>query len=115
MNIHIEDILNIKIFFEHAQIHKEKYGDSFMAFLSKHYGELKEAHKKEHQEEEKNHHHTPINHNCSTQLNVDIVFDDYQIKIPKISESIKAKPNFYYQDLFSTFEKQKIFQPPRLA
>jgi hypothetical protein len=113
MNIHLEDILNVKEFFEHAQLHKQKHNDSFLSFISKHYGDLKETHKKEHQEEEKNHEHSPINHNCSSQLPVDLAFEVYQIHIPKISLEIESQPNFYYKDLFSTFEKEKIFQPPR--
>ena len=114
MNIHVEDFESIKDFFEHAQIHKEKYGDSFITFLEKHYGNLKEAHKKEHQKEGENHHHSPINHDCSSQLPVDLAFEDFQIKIPKISIEIENQTNFCYKDLFSTFEKQKIFQPPRV-
>jgi hypothetical protein len=113
MNIHLEDMVSIKEFFEHAQLHKQNHNDSFLTFISKHYGDLKEIHKKEHQEEEKNHEHSPINHNCSSQLPVDLAFEVYQIHIPKISLEIESQSNFYYKDLFSTFEKEKIFQPPR--
>ncbi len=113
MNIHFEDVLNVGEFFEHARLHQQKHGDSFLTFLSKHYGDLKEAHKKEHQEEEKNH-HSPINHNCATQLPVDLAFEVYKITIPKVFKEIENQPNYYYKDLFSTFEKQKIFQPPRV-
>jgi len=114
INIHLEDVLNVSMFFEHYQLHKQKHGDDLLTFVSKHYGDLKEAHKKEHQEEEKNHHHSPINHNCSSQLPVDLAFEVYIIFFPKISMEIENQSNFYYKDLFSTFEKQKIFQPPRV-
>ena len=47
-NIHLGDILKFDMLLDHAKMHKSKYGDNFFVFLSKHYGELKESHKKQH-------------------------------------------------------------------
>lgn len=112
VHIHFEDILQLKELMEHANMHKERYGDSFTVFLSKHYGELKESHKKQHQEEEKEH-HTPIHHDCASQIQVDLLIEiiTFSINTPKITNRKTSK--FYYQDQFSIFEKQPIFQPPR--
>ena len=94
------------------QIHKMEQGDSLLTFFSKHYGKLKEAHKTAHQEEHKKHKH----HNeMELHFHIDFVCDNQPITLAKTVEILTQKLNFYYKDLFSTFEKQKIFQPPRLA
>ncbi len=111
-NIHISDVLKLSELMEHADFHKDKYGDSILVFISKHYGDLKQAHKKQHQEEEKKHSHAPINHDCSSQLQVSFILNknSFIIEIPQLMEK---STNFYYQDRFSAFEKQRIFQPPK--
>ena len=113
-NIHFDDVRMLGELLEHYNLHHERYGDNFVVFLSKHYGDLKESHKKEHQEEEKGHHHTPIQHDCTAQVHIDVMYNSFSFtfKNPKFSNS--SKSNFYYQDKFSSFEKQKIFQPPRV-
>jgi hypothetical protein len=115
LNLHFEDVLKLNEVFEHVELHKNRYGDNLFVFLSKHYGDLKESHKKQHQEEEKEHQHPPINHDCSLQMQTAFVLNtvSFSIENPKLVEESSA--NFYYQDRFSTFEKQKIFQPPKLA
>jgi hypothetical protein len=114
-NIHFDDVLQLREFIEHANLHKDKYGDSFIVYVSKHYGDLKESHKEQHQEEEKNHHHDPIQHDCTAQVQIDIVILDFSITLKTIKFIESKETNFYYQDKFSTFEKQKIFQPPQIA
>ena len=113
-NIHIGDVLKLNELVEHAEFHKNKYGDGFLIYISKHYGDLKQAHKKQHQEEEKKHSHTPINHDCSSQLQVSflLIKNSFTIEIPQL---VEKSTNFYYQDRFSAFEKQRIFQPPKHA
>ena len=83
-NIHLGDILKLDLLLEHAKLHKTKYGDNFYVFLSKHYGELKEAHKKQHQEEEKNHSHLPINHDCSSQVQSSFLLNLIALNIASI-------------------------------
>ena len=114
-NIHFGDVLKFSEILEHADLHKEKYGDNFMVFISKHYGELKASHKKQHQEEERDHSHTPINHDCSSQLQSVFVMNLISLNIENSSKEIKITENFYYQDKFTSFEKQRIFQPPQVA
>ena len=63
VNINVCDISQIDEFIEHAQFHKEKYGDNFFVFISKHYGNLSVEHSKKHQEEKKEHENLPFNHN----------------------------------------------------
>ncbi len=113
-NIHIADVLKLDELMEHAKMHKNKYDDNFLVFLSKHYGDLKQSHKQQQQEEEKDHSHLPINHECSSHIQASFIIDiiSFSIDIPCAAES---SINYYYQDKFSSFEEQEIFQPPQLA
>lgn len=113
-NIHFSDVLKLTELIEHAELHKKKYGDDFLVFLSKHYGDLKQSHKKQHSEEEKNHSHPPINHDCTSQLQTSFVINTNSFSIEGLQIEKKSS-NFHYQDKFSTFEKTRIFQPPRLT
>ncbi len=113
-NIHIGDVLKLNELIDHAEFHQEKYGDDFMVFFSKHYGNLKDSHKKQRKEEEKDHSHPPINHDCGSQLQVSYVMHKISFSFEKIIV-VERSANFCYQDKFSNFEKQKIFQPPKLA
>ena len=115
LNIHIEDFFKLNELVEHAQLHKERYGDNFFTFLSKHYGSLKEAHEKQHQEEEKEHNHPPIDHSCNSQVNLVFLLQTHSFSLEESSLNVKKVTNFYYQDKFSTFEKQQVFQPPQVS
>jgi ABC-type Zn2+ transport system substrate-binding protein/surface adhesin len=92
-------------------VHQAKYADDFTTFLSKHFGDLKEEHQAQHQEEHQEHKH----HN-EMELNThfDYFIDNLAISIPKKIIISTQEANYYYQDLFSNFEKQKIFQPPQV-
>ena len=113
-NIHFGDVLKLNEMMEHAKLHKNRYGDDFLVFLSKHYGELKQSHKKQHTEEEKDHSHPPINHDCNSQLQAPFVINIVSFSIENV-QTPKKSAIFFYQDNFSSFEKQKIFQPPQLT
>lgn len=113
-NIQIGDVLKLDELLEHAEMHKNKYNDNFLVFLSKHYGDLKQSHTQQHQEEEKNHSQLPINHECSSQITTSFIINmiSFDIDIP---HTVESSINYCYSDIFSSFEKQKIFQPPRLT
>lgn len=115
MNLDMLDMLQLNDFVEHAMFHSEKYGDTFLVFLSKHYGALEEAHKKAHQEERQEHEELPFNHQaCNHAVAPFVLFGK---PIPALQSSLPAgtRSNFYYQESYSTFEKFEIFQPPRNA
>lgn len=111
----VDDIVQLDELLEHAEYHAEKYGDNLLVFISKHYGELKEQHNKEHQEEKKDHEKLPFqNHSCCTSIMA--VF--WQAPIPKmepfqVPENRTAK--FFYRSPSSTLHVNGPFQPPRAA
>ena len=99
---------------EDYQLHKVKYGDDFSTFISKHFGDLKESHQKQHQKENEKHNH-PIQNNTGNSYQIDYTISASFVIMKNEIEINSTTSNFHYADLFSKFEKQKIFQPPRLA
>lgn len=106
-------IFEISELTEDYQLHQIKYGDDFTTFISKHFGDLKESHKEQHQKEHKEHEH-PVQ-NTGSSLQVDFTLLAFSFTDKSIIEYDASASNFNYIDLHSTFEKQKVFQPPRIA
>jgi len=96
---------------EDYQIHKEQYHDSFTTFLSKHFGDLKKNHQQQHEEEHRQHQHPQSDFNANFQT--DFVPQISTINLHNCMVKEKRNTLFFYKNLFSNFEKQKIFQPPQ--
>ncbi|MCK5678317.1 MAG: hypothetical protein KAH72_07580 [Flavobacteriaceae bacterium] len=109
-NIHLNDIFKFDELVEHVKFHEDKYGDDIFIFLSKHYGELKEKHSKNHQKED---HKLPFDHNCSFDSLTVYVLHKLKFTIDESKDIIYQTSNFFYQELHSSFEKPDIFQPPK--
>lgn len=114
-HIGAEDILQIDELIEHAQFHKQEYGDNFFVFVSKHYGELKVEHSKNHQEEQKDHEQLPFQcQGHSTVIIASLPFKNCNsvnaVEVVNTSES-----NFYYLNLYSSLHEKELLQPPRQA
>ncbi len=112
-NIHINDIFCLGDLLEHAQFHKEKYGDNIFVFFSKHYGELKDNHSEKHQEED--HNRLPFNENYSFGLVTAFVLNEIINSIEYTDEVAYQNSNFFYQDNYSSLTEFDIFQPPKIA
>jgi len=97
---------------EDFKIHKIKYNDDLGTFISKHFGDLRESHKEEHQEEHKHHKH-PIQPEVGQSSNEVYVLQMIDLFMNNPIEINTTINNFGYKNLHPTFEKQKIFQPPR--
>ena len=100
---------------EDYQLHKVNYGDDLSTFISKHFGNLKESHQKQHQKEHEQHKHPVQNNAGNTTYQIDYAFSASFVMMKNVVEIISSTSNFHYSDLFSTFERRKIFQPPRFA
>ena len=112
--ISFNDLSQIDEFIEHAQFHSEQYGDNVFVFISKHYGELKTDHDKEHQEEKEDHEQLPF----LQQSNVSIISFtlNSQNEAFKTPEPFEFKNhNFYYLEPTSSLHSSGPFQPPRLS
>ena len=113
--ITLEDIMQIDELIEHAQFHKQEYGDNFFVFLSKHYGELKAEHSKNHQEEQNDHEQLPFQFNGQITLvlaflSVKSNTDSLVLNLQSASEA-----NFHYLNLYVSQHDEKLLQPPRHA
>ncbi len=112
-NIHVNDILKLDELMEHAQFHKEKYGDNIYTFLSKHYGEMKKNHNKNNQEED--HRQLPFNHDYNFGFLAAFVLSKVKYTIEETREIIYPTSNFFYQETYSSLVEYDIFQPPKQA
>ncbi len=110
-----DDIVQFDELIEHAQFHKAEHGDNFFVFISKHYGELKEDHSKNHQEEEKEHDQLPFQcHDHIMAIAVFVIQKPFS-KIEVLELPLFKKNRFHYQSSLSTLHKKGLLQPPKFA
>lgn len=114
-NLDLSDLAHIDELIEHAQFHSDKYGDNFLVFISKHYGDLEKEHKADHQEEKEDHEELPFTHHCCSHVFTALVLNKTQLPELKTGPVADYTANFYYLDNYSSFEKFDIFQPPKQA
>lgn len=113
--LHASDLAQIDEFVEHAKFHKKQYGDNVFVFISKHYGELKAEHEKEHQEEKEDHEQLPFQHQTHVASVTDF-FLNINKKEFKTHEFSEFKiHHFYYQAPSSSLHSEGLFQPPRVS
>ncbi len=111
-NINLENFSKFNALIDHAQFHKEMYGDTFFDFLAEHYGEARDNHENDHKE----HKDLPFkdNHHMCTHINLSFISPNISFKIGS-EEFIEIPFNFVYKESFTSFEKPSIFQPPKHA
>lgn len=113
----LSDVLLVGELYEHAQFHKEQYGDDFFTFLSKHYGALKMEHNQQHQEEQEDHNQLPFNHHNCSDISAIAIFElgafKDDLKFPEFSEY--SETNFHYQLSISSLHSFGLFQPPQVS
>lgn len=114
-DIAISDITQLDEFLEHASFHSDKYGDNIFVFISKHYGEQKEQHNKDHQEEKRDHEQLPFQHHCacSSIIAIVVVTSFLDLNSPKSLEF--TLDNFKYQAPTSSPHTKGLLQPPQFA
>ncbi len=111
-NISLEDFSKLDVLMEHAAYHQETYGDSFLEFISEHYGSDNFEHGMEHDEHEE----LPFKHEHQTCHQPPTAFAvlDFNLDI-KQQIYVNKSANFFYKESHSLFEKPSVFQPPKQA
>jgi len=109
----MNDIIQLDEFIEHAQFHNEQYGDNILVFISKHYGELKSDHNKEHQEEKPEHEQLPFQHNMYVSSIAFLSVFPHKLDLNTPDFSDFKSHNFIYQESSSMLYSEGLFQPPR--
>jgi len=114
-NVHFKDLVELGELMEHYQFHTKEYGDNFVVFVSKHYGELKISHSEKHQEEQEEHEKLPFQHQtqCAQPL-VFVLGNDNPI-YSRSEIPMASKGNFHYQMSYSHIWGDNPFQPPKQA
>ncbi|WP_033958223.1 hypothetical protein [Psychroserpens jangbogonensis] len=113
IGLKMNDLVQIDEFIEHAQFHNEQYGDNFFVFVSKHYGELKADHNKEHQEEKSDHEQLPFQHNMYVSSIAILSWSPNKLDLSAPDYSDYKLHNFFYQESSSSLYTEGLFQPPR--
>lgn len=114
LHINVGDVLHIQDFIEHAQFHKVNYGDNLISFISKHYGQEKNEHHKNHQEEKHEHEKLPFS-GCST-LHAPVALLEHRfVSAIKRFDNFEKQDNFGYQINYISLTSFDIFQPPKSA
>lgn len=111
MHINLGDVLRIKDFIEHAQFHKENYGDNLLSFISMHYGQDKKQH---HQDEKHDHEKLPFS-SCSIVHTPVALLGQFFIPDLNRFDNFEKQDNFSYQWSYSSLTTFDIFQPPKHA
>lgn len=111
--ISVGDIAQIDEFIEHAQFHSDQYGDNVLVFISKHYGELKAGHEKEHQEEKEDHKQLPFQQHSNITTTSAFVLNSFKEALKTVEISEFSANQFYYQESVSSLHSLGLFQPPR--
>lgn len=114
MNLSVVDVFNINELIEHAQEHKEEFGDNFVEFLAKHYGSEKAQHAG-HDDHKTSHENLPFQNNFQLSLVFVLDLNTHYFSDLKEFNTANQSAIFYYKSPGSNLFVSGIFQPPRLA
>ena len=112
----VSDLMQLDELLEHAKYHQQEFGDSFLTFLSKHYGDQKMEHQRDHREEQPDHEQLPfqqIPQQISGHTHFYVPGRLLWASLPENRES--QSHNFHYLSGSPDVYSDGIFQPPRLA
>ncbi|PCE66169.1 hypothetical protein B7P33_02410 [Sediminicola luteus] len=112
LGVGARDIIQFNELVEHARFHQQTYGDDFLTFLSKHYGEQKEDHEKNHQEEKEQHGALPFQ-KATHVAELALTAPFLEMERPRLVLMEQRTKIFSYENLHSLFEPRGIFQPPK--
>ncbi|SHJ43135.1 hypothetical protein SAMN04487911_1214 [Arenibacter nanhaiticus] len=114
-SLNLVDLAQLDDFLKHAKFHQEKYGDSLLVFISKHYGDLKQQHHLENREEQKEHEKLPFNQQNTCYTANAFVLHSYDVLLPKSLPITDTTSYFFYKNTYSQISESDIFQPPKQA
>ena len=97
---------------EHAKFHKNKHGDDFVTFLSKHYGKKKIEHSEDQRGEQKEHEKLPFHYQGYINAFIALVTLQPEIGYKGLDFSKETETIFYYQPSSSSLHKKALLQPP---
>lgn len=111
----MDDVTRMGTLIEHAKFHADAYGDNFLVFLSKHYGELQAEHNEQHKEERPQHESLPFQTHSCVLIIADLTCLAQNYTLTNILINNNTPQNFHYQENYASLACFDIFEPPRLA
>lgn len=112
-NVDASAIIHMDELIEHAQFHEQEYGDNFSVFLSKHYGNLKSEHSKNHQEERKDHNQLPFQHCSRTLIHHTFLIHKNESVFNQAQVLNDVSTNYHYINNYSSTYIPGTFHPPQ--
>lgn len=112
LHVDFKDIDKLNVLLNHAKLHQEKYGDTFVEFVFEHYIDREIPSDKQHQEHQDLPFKQGISHFNHVVPVLELNSHKFELKIPK---NLFSKPSFFYEESESNFEKPGIFQPPKYS
>ena len=114
LHLGIRDLVQLDELMEHARFHRQQYGDSFLTFLAKHYGDQKEDHDREQWEEQHEHEQLPFQQHLQQLLGHTHYFLAHNFIWNSLPDYQESQMHLFYYHLRSPriFE-DGVFQPPR--
>lgn len=113
ISINTAELQKIGELLEHAQFHKERYGDNFTSFLDKHYGNQKNQHNKEHQDEKNDHEQLPFHHSGPLVMQPVFLVGSAMPNVMNALLTESQQANYFYRQLHSSLLIREILHPPR--
>lgn len=116
VHLNVNTLVSIDDFVSHMQLHQEAYGDTFIVFLSKHYGELRALHSKQQDHEQSDHERLPFNHCHQGHYAAPVVLLTAQEELVHVVSLTEIKEaHFRYTPPCSSAHLSGILQPPRYS
>jgi hypothetical protein len=111
--IGLVDILHVNDLIEHAKFHNQEHGDNLLVFISKHYGDLKSEHQREHKEEREDHEKLPFQHQSYVTSGITVFLDTSGEDTKSLETCNRIEHRTIYQASSSSLHAEGPFEPPR--
>jgi hypothetical protein len=110
-----EMLFKVSEVIEHAKLHKEAYGDDFVMFITKHYGELAQQHQQEHGQDNEDHEQLPFKHISSFSSSFSIAIPVMSYEMPEPISQDRVVHFFIYNIPETTSFTDQQLRPPRCS
>ena len=113
LNFHLSDMMDLQVLIKHLEEHQLSYGDDFLTFFDKHYGDLRSEHDQEQHKGSTEHEKLPFKHkvchlNAGVLIYQPVASERHPERVPTPSTQ-----NYHYLDNYSFLNQTDIFQPPK--
>lgn len=109
MQISVIDLSNLPNLIEHAQFHKQQYGDSFLDFVMEHYAECQG------EQQHSEHKNLPFKNKINQVQQPILLAFTNKLSSEEHIVVEESTPNFFYKTPSTDSVQHRIFQPPKYS